>query len=505
MKPKSDLYDLIHSLTKAEKRQFKLYSKRYSKIEGSNLLKLFDLIEKQSYFNEEEIKLAFADTTFIKQLHVTKNHLYNLILECLENTNISKEQKTRSYLNRIDFLRQKELKEQANIVIEKAIKYAKENEQYEYLLLLMTKRLRYREPEKSSKDIIENETIQMQNYAEILTHCVSLFVKNIKLMSNGKRVFRTPKEKKAYYSLFANEKEVESIIEKSKRLELLFLQNRDQFFFTENDKDKASKNGDKIRQLWQKYDYLIDQDLKAYYTAIILASQLNIHLKNDSLSKVVKVLEEIKLLPLTTKQQESIRIGTDLQQINYYNARGNFKKSIEVVEETVRLSKTNFAKGNYNIAMEIRWNFTVACTYLYEKNYNKAEEYLSYLVYSDDTIPFNDYKIVARILQLINYYHADKIELLYYKIIAIDRFYKKYERISEVEKLLLSFFKRNISSAMSNIIPKKEFIGLKTVLEKLFKDDENKSIFYLFNFLDWVNSNIEGVSMIDYQLRKAKA
>ena len=58
MTPKSDLHQLIHALTKSEKRFFQLYAKRHVIGEENNYAKLYKLIEVQKEYDEEKIKKA---------------------------------------------------------------------------------------------------------------------------------------------------------------------------------------------------------------------------------------------------------------------------------------------------------------------------------------------------------------------------------------------------------------------------------------------------------------
>ena len=79
----SSLFHLIHSMSKAEKRHFKLYSRYHSKnINEMNYLLLFDIIAKQREYNEEKIALHLGG---IKKEHLPalKYYLQNLILESL--------------------------------------------------------------------------------------------------------------------------------------------------------------------------------------------------------------------------------------------------------------------------------------------------------------------------------------------------------------------------------------------------------------------------------------
>ena len=77
MKKAPDLFHLIKSLNKSEKRYFKL---SVSIQQGEkNYLRLFDVIDKQEIYNEKEIKTHFSGEVFIRQLDVTKNYLYKVL------------------------------------------------------------------------------------------------------------------------------------------------------------------------------------------------------------------------------------------------------------------------------------------------------------------------------------------------------------------------------------------------------------------------------------------
>ena len=83
MKPSTELFKLIKSLTKSEKRFFKLSSSLQHG--DKNYLKIFDFIEKQSNYDENELKTTFESETFVKHLPSEKNHLYKLILKSLRS------------------------------------------------------------------------------------------------------------------------------------------------------------------------------------------------------------------------------------------------------------------------------------------------------------------------------------------------------------------------------------------------------------------------------------
>ena len=66
MKTNSDpLHQLIHSLSKGEKRSFKIYASRHVLGDENNYVKLFDAIEKQKEYDEEALLKKFKNEKFI--------------------------------------------------------------------------------------------------------------------------------------------------------------------------------------------------------------------------------------------------------------------------------------------------------------------------------------------------------------------------------------------------------------------------------------------------------
>ena len=119
------LFRLIKSLNKSEKRYFKLYARHYEN--SSNIkIRLFDAIDKLDRYNEQKIRTFFAGEIFLKQLAVTENHLYYLILKCLHNYNSGKsvDSELREMLDYIEALFKKGLYGECLKLIAKAKKKA---------------------------------------------------------------------------------------------------------------------------------------------------------------------------------------------------------------------------------------------------------------------------------------------------------------------------------------------------------------------------------------------
>ena len=85
----SPLFDLIKSLSKAEKRFFKLETNRYKSKSNKVYIEVYKILDNQDIYNEEELKKKLPTQSNIR-LPQLKNYLYNLILKILIQFNSKK-------------------------------------------------------------------------------------------------------------------------------------------------------------------------------------------------------------------------------------------------------------------------------------------------------------------------------------------------------------------------------------------------------------------------------
>ena len=76
MTPSESLHQLISSLSKSERRSFKLFISKYQSKHSNNYIKLFNAISQQENYNEELIKKQFVpSSTLVKHLPSEKKLL----------------------------------------------------------------------------------------------------------------------------------------------------------------------------------------------------------------------------------------------------------------------------------------------------------------------------------------------------------------------------------------------------------------------------------------------
>ena len=122
-----NLFHLIKTLSKAEKRYFKLYVFRTKTAEDSKFIKLFDFIDKSSNFDEKKI-IAKIPEVKASQLSNIKAHLYKQILHSLRNQNIENDPEIilREHLDYAVLLYNRCLYKQSLKLLEKAKKLDRE-------------------------------------------------------------------------------------------------------------------------------------------------------------------------------------------------------------------------------------------------------------------------------------------------------------------------------------------------------------------------------------------
>jgi len=143
MKKRSDdIFQLIKSLTRNEKRHFRLGRKQ----EGEAIyMRLFDVIDDMDDdgYDEDIIHEKFAGAQFLNQLHSTKNHLYHLILKSLRNFHEEKfvESQLFNLLSEAAILQERGLYKLSEKQLKKALKIATEYDRQLVILEVLRRQL----------------------------------------------------------------------------------------------------------------------------------------------------------------------------------------------------------------------------------------------------------------------------------------------------------------------------------------------------------------------------
>lgn len=129
-KVKDSLHELIHTLSKSEKRYYKLYASRHMAGEDSTMITLFDYIAKRPSYDEEALFHDFRGKAFLNQFSTVKKRLYDQVLQALHafHANNSMENQVNRMLHQANLLYGKSLYDQCMRHLKSAEKLAIKHE-----------------------------------------------------------------------------------------------------------------------------------------------------------------------------------------------------------------------------------------------------------------------------------------------------------------------------------------------------------------------------------------
>jgi len=136
-KASNQLFLLIKSLSKQEKRYFKIFSGRHSS-DNNNYFKLYQIISQQDEYDEEKVIEKLRDQQFVNRLSIAKTRLYDQLLKSLNayHSNKTVDSELFFILQSIEVLYHKALYKAAWKKMQRGLKLSKKYEKNELILQL---------------------------------------------------------------------------------------------------------------------------------------------------------------------------------------------------------------------------------------------------------------------------------------------------------------------------------------------------------------------------------
>ena len=130
------LHRLILSMSRAEKRYFKLYTSRHVLGDHSNHQTLFDAVAKMKEYDESALLKKFEGEAFTRRFPIAKRRLYDMILRSLNafHAESSLETKLRRSMHQVEILFKKGLYKDASKILKSIRRQAMEYEMDTLLL-----------------------------------------------------------------------------------------------------------------------------------------------------------------------------------------------------------------------------------------------------------------------------------------------------------------------------------------------------------------------------------
>jgi hypothetical protein len=487
-----DLFELIKSLSKSEKRYFRLSA---SLQKGDKAyLKIFDLIEKQGTYDEKELKMKFKNEKFIKHLPFTKRYLYNSIIKSLlaYNNEKSAEHKLVEQLLKAKLLYNRSLFSQAQAARSKAKTLARKHEKdYLYFELVRTeiqtlKRSRYGIDIKDNifkEEKFINEKIQnLYNYSKLYVDLAGIrlthgFIRAEEYQNVLEDILRhqlpdinessTVKERYLHLSTFVR------IASLKGDMETMLSSSKDILAFVESNPD--SFEDDNILELIQAY-------LDIFHPSI----------KSGQFGEYEHYLKKFRLImPKSPVDEINMFLVICLSEISKFLAKAEFKEGINFIKYAE--SGLEKYRGKLHPDDESVILYNISRLYMGSGEYEKALEYSNRLLGRQAAEMRPDIYIYAKVLNLVIHYELGNDELVRYLIRSVYKLFKKREKLYRFESLLLSFLRK-----MPAMLTREDFMDNLILFRKemllLQNDPFEKNAFIYFDFISWAESKIHNKS-----------
>jgi virulence-associated protein VapD len=492
---KDNLFVLIKSLTKSEKRQFKLYVGRMDSNEDSKFLNLFNLLDKMRKYDEK--KIIESNIVTKQQLSNLKAHLYKQILISLRLNPQHKNVKLhiRSQIDFATILYQKGLYRQSLKILDKvksyALKYDENTSAYEIVefeklieSLYVTRSLTNR----------TNELVTQTNHLKQIND-VSSSLSNISLQLYEKLI------KAGYAKSDSESKEIKSIFdEKIKyyipenlgfREKLIYYQSWVWYSLLAQDFLSSYKYASKWIDTFNNKPEMINIHpvyyLKGYNFLLEALSLIKYPSKfKNSLDDMIEVVED-ESFPVNQNLNALIFLYKYNNLFNLHVLEGTFKESIKIIPEVIDgIEKNKNFIDQHHIMLLY---YKIACMYFTVDEFDKCIKYTSLIMRNKNIKMREDLQCFTRILNLIAHWEAG-LDFNLDKIIKETYNYlEKLNDLHEVQKTILKYL-----NGLENIYPGeiKGFLrNLYNELKKYEDDPYEKRAFLYLDIISWLESKID--------------
>jgi hypothetical protein len=492
-----NLYDLIKSLNKNEKRYFTLVASASGSSEDKKMLLLFNHINKQSEF-DENIILKKSPTLKPTQLSNLKAYLFEKILQCIRQYNAEKipDIKIREQIDFAQLLFERRLYALGKNSLRKAKKMAAAYNNLELQLEII-------KLEKSVlMHILDDAPIEADKIIQEVQH-INKQINNINIYSNLSVKLNSYytkigyirneseylKVKEFYFSTLPsiNQSELSSI-EKT-YLYRLFVG----YYFFIQDFDNGYLYSQKLVDLFESEKNLMLSGTEAYISSLnnLLIAQYRLFKFEDFIKTNTK-LQSVKDIG-TLNINENIRIRLlkyfYMHEINRYFMTGEFNLGVEKImkEQFEQIQTlTNMLDAHSELVM----NYKIACLYFGAASFNNSLKWLNKIINTTNVDIREDLHCFARIINLICHYELGNFDVIKYYIISTYRFLLKKEDLHSFQKYILSFIK-NLRTEMNESELVERFKKLKMELVPLIDSPYEKRAFIYFDIISWLESKIE--------------
>lgn len=490
MKQVDVLIQLVKSLSKAEKRVFRISSK-----EDADYMLLFNLIDKEQIDDASELKKEYTKRNYAGAFNVTVLYLYKLLLEKLIALRSGS---TNSFIliaecQKAQVLFEKSMYEAALEILRKVKKRARELENFEILLMVSRIELDYLQYLKMP-DMTEEDLNRM--HADL-----SDTLAKVTYLNEQSKLYETIEHKLIYIGNARSDRhasdyddllKADSLLlerfpsdqsKESRRRHLLF---QALYYTAKGNGTKALEILSKLNELIKANPHLAENPL--YYIRFIHNMLDNLRDAGEY-DKMPEFIESLRSKDYHSQYiTDHVMAITDLYQLIIYLDHGDFQRADDFIKRSNSFDIAGTQR--LHVAFEARILLYIALTHIGMKNYRAARHTLSKSKFSSSlALEFPIFRTV-RLTNLIVHYKLNDTDYISAQARSLKREMTRKSSSFSLELLLMKVMLKGTSGLVSRRQREKMWNEIEPQLESIKADPFESQSLYLFDFAAWLESEI---------------
>ena len=494
------LFQLIKSLSKSEKRHFRLYATRNSSEKELKFLSLFSALDAQAEY-DEPVLLAKLDGVNKRQLSNLKAHLYQQILVSLRLLHRRHgDLELREMLDFASVLYDKGLYLQSLDQLTKARNLAQQRgrltlfqEIIEFEKRIESRHITHSHAQRAEELIRWGREARAQLQGDEAWSDVALEMYGLYLRIGHVKNH----DEYAYVSDYFLSRLPKSGIPLSFFGQVFRAQAYVWFHFIQQDWIPCYRHARTWVSLFQQHPAMQEQETNLYIKGIHnLLSVLYYNMDVKRHTQYLHQLQEV-IAQYQEKFTENARIYASiyvsLDRIDHYFLTANFTAGIEAIPEIeAQLNQFNDRIDGHR---RLIFRYKFACLHFAKGQYRECIQYLQQIVNEPKTSLREDIQVFARILKLIAHYEVGDHDLVDAQIRSVYRYLLKFENMQEVQKAVMLFLKNSVYMDRQQLTP--HFKQLQEQLEQIARNPYQRRPFIYLDLYTYLRTKIEGLSMAE--------
>lgn len=433
MAKKGNLFSLIKSLSKSEKRYFRIYAGMGGR--DANYLRLFDAIDAQAEYDEATVREKLEGERFLSQLHVTKIYLTELILKALKNYHADASVYSRllDLLRDIELLYDKELYDLCHYKIVKAEEIAARYEKLALLVEVYGWKRKLALAVSGSRDGVL-EGLRKEKYAIGQMETLNRYWDHTLTM--GKLATDASFNPES----LAGETGVAPVLQSR----VLHHHIAYGLCFLKQDLAGAEREISDLIALLEQFPDRISEDPHPYVTA--LSNKIGLYLITRNWDAIPALIRTIREVPLRYRLENESKFTVRLWlrtfnvELEMYRDSRQFDAGVALMEEIQQFIEKHRKAIPDDYILLFYYQF--ANIFFLKKAYKKSLGWVNEIINANYGSAREDIQAYARILNLALHFELDNIVVLRYAVDSCRRFLKKRRIEIRSGKEILGLFSK---------------------------------------------------------------